>query len=69
MERFEVGKRYVVGGIAYEITGRTEKTIKFVDAQHAGRFNERKSNQKKAKICDWSDREVFMVSCHIVEAI
>ena len=47
MRTFEVGKRYTDGSAIFEIVARTAKTIKFVRVQHAGRFNERKSEEKK----------------------
>ena len=53
MRKFEVGKRYNDGAATFEIVARTEKTIKFVMIQHAGRSNERKMNEKIAKISDW----------------
>ena len=59
MRTFEVGKRYEDSGIAFEVTARTEKTVKFVEIQHAGRFNERRSEEKRAKIRNWETREVF----------
>ncbi len=68
MRTFETGKRYEDGAMVFEITGRTEKTVKFVEIQHAGRINERKSNEKKAKIHNWTCREVFIVGDRTVEA-
>ncbi len=50
MKRFEIGQRIDKGGVVFEITGRTKKTVKFVEIQHAGRFNERRSEEKKKKI-------------------
>ena len=49
MKRFEIGQRIDKGGVVFEITGRTKKTVKFVEIQHAGRFNERRSEEKKEK--------------------
>ena len=43
MKRFEIGQRIDKGGVVFEITGRTKKTVKFVEIQHAGIFNERRS--------------------------
>lgn len=68
MRRFEINKTYYESGHTFLITGRTAKTIKYVELQHAGRFNERRSEEKKAAIKDWGDREVFMVSCWLIEA-
>ena len=68
MRKFEVGKRYNDGAATFEIVARTEKTIKFVMVQHAGRSNERKMNEKKAKISEWEGREVFVTNCYTVEA-
>ena len=68
MKKFEIGNRYYESGLTFEITGRTEKTIKFVKVQHAGRFNERKSEEKKTKIFNWDTREVFFVGDRTVEA-
>lgn len=68
MKKFEVGKRYNDGALTFEITGRTDKTIKFVEIQHAGRANEKKSTEKKAKILDWIEREVFIVRERTIEA-
>ena len=68
MRMFEIGKRYSDGAMVVEITGRTEKTVKFVMIQHAGRTNERKSEEKRAKICNWTDREVFFTNCYQFEA-
>ena len=49
MKRFEIGQRIDKGGVVFEITGRTKKTVKFVEIQHAGRFNERRSEGIKKK--------------------
>jgi hypothetical protein len=60
--KFEVGKRYkdISGdGVAYEIIKRTAKTVTFVTIQHEGRSNERTSEQKRARICNWEQGEVF----------
>lgn len=64
MRNFEIGKRYVDGAGCVEITKRTAKTITFVTIQHAGRFNERKSEPKTAKINSWNLSEVFFYSCY-----
>lgn len=49
MKRFEIGQRIDKGGVVFEITGRTKKTVKFVEIQHAGRFNERRSEAKRKR--------------------
>lgn len=53
MGKFEVGKRYVESGITYEIIKRTAKTVRFVEIQHPGRFNERITAERNAKIRNW----------------
>ena len=68
MRKFEVGSRYKDSSMTFEITSRTAKTVKFVEIQHAGRFNERRSEEKKANIKDWEDREVFFAGSRTVEA-
>ena len=68
MRTFEVGKRYNDGAMVFEITARTEKTIKFITIQHTGRFNERKSEEKKARINKWENREIFFYNCYQIEA-
>lgn len=68
MRKFEVGKRYTDGAVAFEIVARTSKTIKFVMIQHEGKSNERRCSEKKAKINNWGDREVFFSNCYQVEA-
>ena len=68
MRKFEVGKRYTDGAMTFEVVSRTSKTIKFVMIQHEGKLNERKGLEKKAKINNWEDREVFFSNCYQVEA-
>lgn len=68
MRKFEIGQRYYESGITFQITGRTEKVVKYVEVQHAGRFNERRSEERKAKIKDWNDKEVFLVGYRTIEA-
>lgn len=68
MKKFEVGKRYNDGTAVFEIVARTTKTIKFVMIQHAGRANERRGDEKRAKVNNWDGREVFMTNCYTVEA-
>lgn len=68
MRRFEINKAYYESGATFLITGRTAKTVKYVEVQHAGRFNERRSEEKRAKIRDWDDREVLMIGWRLIEA-
>lgn len=68
MRTFEVGKRYNDGSATFEITGRTAKFVNFIQIQHAGRTNERKGDEKRAKLNVWDDREVFFTNCYQVEA-
>ena len=68
MKRFEIGQRIKDNGVAFEITGRTKKTVKFVEIQHEGRENERRSEEKKAKISEWPEREVFTTGYRTIEA-
>lgn len=68
MKKFEVGKRYSDGAATFEIIGRTAKTIKYVYIHHPGRSNEKRAEEKKAKILNWDDREVFFASCYQLEA-
>lgn len=68
MRVFEVGKCYGDYGIKHMITKRTAKTVTFISIQHLGRYNERRTETRKAKIHNWTDREVFIVSDETVEA-
>lgn len=68
MRRFEVNHSYYESGLTFLITGRTAKIIKYVEVQHAGRFNERRSKEKKAAIKNWDDREVLMIGSRTIEA-
>lgn len=68
MRKFEINKTYYESGLTILITGRTAKTIKYIEVQHAGRFNERRSEEKRAKIRDWDDREVLMIGWRLIEA-
>lgn len=68
MKRFEVGKIYGEKAIKYEVVNRTAKTLTFVSIVHFGRYNEKRSEMKKAKIHDWDSREVFFVNSHTIEA-
>lgn len=68
MKKFEINKKYYESGLTFLITGRTAKTIKYVELQHAGRFNEKRSEEKKAAIKNWDDREVLMIGSRTIEA-
>lgn len=68
MRKFEIGNRYFESGLTFEITGRTDKTVKYIIIQHAGRTNEKKSEEKKAKVLDWNTREVFIKGDYTIEA-
>lgn len=60
--KFEINKRYkaMSGSVdTFEIIKRTEKRITFVKVQHAGRYNERKSEPKTTTIKNWDQGEVF----------
>lgn len=66
MKKFEIGKRYLAESgspLTFEIISRTAKRIKFVEIQHAGRYNEKKGEEKTATIKNWDDTEVFFTSC------
>ena len=65
MKKFEVGKRYeAMSGsvLPFEIIKRTEKRITYVVVDHAGRYNERKSEPKTATIKNWQSGEVFITT-------
>lgn len=64
MRKFEIGKRYIDGAGCVEVVKRTAKTITFVAIQHAGKFNERKSETKTAKLNNWKTEEVFFCNCY-----
>lgn len=68
MGKFEVGKRYVESGITYEIIKRTVKTVRFVEIQHPGRFNERITAERNAKIRNWESGEVIIVGHRTIVA-
>lgn len=63
MKKFEIGKRYEAesGSVSvFEIVKRTAKRVTFVEVQHAGRYNERKSEPKTVAIKSWTNgEEVF----------
>lgn len=68
MRKFEEGKRYTDGDMTFEIIKRTAKTVTFSYILHAGKTNEKRAEEKKAKINKWEDREVFFTNCYQVEA-
>lgn len=68
MRKFEEGKRYGENAVVFGIVRRTEKTITYQAIHHAGKFNETRKEEKKAKIRDWGDREVFFAGDETVEA-
>ena len=68
MRTFEVGKRYGEKTVVFEIVKRTAKTITYTAIHHAGRYNESRREEKKAKIQNWDDREVFFAGSETVEA-
>lgn len=48
MKKFEINKKYYESGLTFLITGRTAKIIKYVELQHAGRFNEKKKRREES---------------------
>ena len=63
--KFEVNKRYeALSGsvLTFEIIKRTAKRVTYVEIDHTGRYNERKSEPKTATIKIWSKGEVFITS-------
>lgn len=68
MRKFETGKRYGEHAVVFEITKRTAKTITYAAVYHAGRFNEKKQEEKKTKIHEWDEREVVFAGSEMVEA-
>ena len=65
MTKFEVGKRYeALSGsvLPFEIIKRTAKRITYVVIDHAGRYNERKSEPKTVTIKNWEKCEVFITA-------
>lgn len=61
--KFEIGKRYeALSGsvLLFEIVARTAKRVTYVQIQHAGRYNESKSDPKTAVIKNWQKGEVFI---------
>ena len=68
MKKFEVNSSYYENGLTFLITGRTEKVVKYVEVQHAGRFNERRSEEKRATLRIWNDKEVLLIGSRTIEA-
>ena len=68
MKKFEVNSSYYESGLTFLITGRNEKVVKYVEVQHAGRFNERRSEEKRATLKIWNDREVLLIGSRTIEA-
>lgn len=68
MRKFEVGKRYYNGGVTFEIVKRTAKRLTYQKIQHAGRFNEKITDEGTVKIHDWETREVFFCGGRTIEA-
>jgi hypothetical protein len=64
MRTFEIGKRYKDGAITFEVIARTTKTITVNVIQHAGKFNEKITDMKKAKIQNWGDKEYVNIGCY-----
>lgn len=68
MKKFEVGKIYGENAVKYEILKRTAKTVTYIRIFHLGRFNEKRTEPAKAKIFDWTTREVFFRHDETIEA-
>lgn len=68
MRKFEVGKIYGEHSVKFEIIRRTAKTVTYRKIQHLWRYNERKSEEIKAKIKEWGDCEVIFSSDEAVTA-
>ena len=68
MITFEVGKRYNDGAFVFEIVKRTVKTVTYTLIQHPGRYNEKRGEEKRAKIQQWDGREVFFSGSWTIEA-
>ena len=62
---FEVGKRYAIDGsdwFQFEIVKRQGNSITYVKILHTEQYNEKRSEQKRAKIKQWQKGEVFITS-------
>lgn len=71
MRTFEIGKRYNTDkAIAFEVIKRTAKFVTVVEIQHAGRYNEKRGEEKKVKTYEYPKKncEMFWLSHYEVEA-
>lgn len=68
MRTFEIGKRYGENAVVFEITKRTAKTVTYAAIHQAGRYNESRREEKRAKVHNWDGREVFFAGSETVEA-
>ena len=68
MKKFEVNSSYYESGLTFLITGTTEKAVKYVEVQHAGRLNERRSKEKRATLGIWNDKEILLIGSRTIEA-
>ena len=62
---FEVGKRYAIDGsdwFQFEIVKRQGNSITYVKILHTEQYNEKRSEQKRAKIKQWLKGEIFFTS-------
>lgn len=67
MKKFEVGNIYG-GTIKYEVTKRTKKFVTYVQIQHFGKFNEKRSEEKRARINEHNETEWFWTGSFEVTA-
>lgn len=68
MRKFEVGKRYSMGGATFEVISRTAKTVKMALIQHAGKSNEKITGIKSKKVNNWETEEVIFWNCYEIHA-
>lgn len=68
MRKFEEGKIYGENAVKYVILKRTLKTLTYQRIHHLGRFNEKREEPVRTKICDWTTREVFFKNSETIEA-
>ena len=66
--KFEAGKKYNDGTRIFEITKRTKTFVSYVVIDHYGRCNEKRKEEKKAKINLWGNKEVFFANPYEVHA-
>ena len=62
---FEVGKRYAIDGsdwFQFEIVKRQGNSITYVKILHTEQYNEKRSEQKRAKIKQWPKGEIFFTN-------